>query len=63
MKFVAFTFIRLNKLEQFHSFVLQELNNLEQDIQALKHLEEDVLVSSFDLEHFLLLKRICSSIE
>nr|KAF6445294.1 synaptonemal complex protein 2 like [Molossus molossus] len=34
---------RLNKLEQFNDFLLQELTHLEKDIQALNHLEKDVL--------------------
>uniref|UniRef100_A0A8C8VXP0 Synaptonemal complex protein 2-like n=1 Tax=Peromyscus maniculatus bairdii TaxID=230844 RepID=A0A8C8VXP0_PERMB len=38
---------RLNKLESFHSSVLQELSNLEKDLQALKYLEEDAVASSF----------------
>lgn len=53
VKSVAFVFFRLNKLEQFHTLVLQELSNLEKDIGGLQRLEEDVLVNSFCLEHSL----------
>lgn len=46
LKAVAFTFGRLNKLERFHSSVLQELSNLEENLEGLKGLEEDALASS-----------------
>lgn len=46
LKAVAFLFGRLNKLERFHSSVLQELSNLEENLQVLKRLEEDALASS-----------------